>query len=142
MRKVIEGTEVSPYIIGGSAYPLLAKLMKPFPQNSNLTTEQRQYNYRICRAPVVVENCFGHLKARWRRLLKRLDTDVDNIPNIITACCVLHNMCEVLGESFVDSWMEDVPNDSLHSHFCDDNEDSTVSDAKMIQNALVKHFSR
>ena len=24
MRKVIEGTEVSPYIIGGSAYPLLA----------------------------------------------------------------------------------------------------------------------
>ena len=142
MRKVIEGTEVSPYIIGDSAYPLLTWLMKPFPHNSSLTTEQRQYNYRICRARIVVKNCFGRLKTRWRRLLKRLDADVDNIPNIITACCVLHNMCEVHGESFVDSWMEDVSNDSLHSLFCDDNEDGTVSNAKMIQNALIKHYVR
>ena len=45
-RKVIEGTEVSLYIVGDSAYPLLTWLMKPFPHNSNLSQEQRRYNYR------------------------------------------------------------------------------------------------
>jgi len=55
----------------------------------------------------------------WRHLLKRMDVDVDHIPNIITAaCCVLHNLCEVHGETFVSSWMDDVPDDTeeLHSN--------------------------
>ena len=90
--------------------------MKPFPHNSNLSQEQRRYNYHISRVGIVVENCFGRLKARWRRLLKKLDVDVDHIPKIITACCVLHNLCEVHGETFVSNWMEDVPNDTFKSY--------------------------
>ena len=27
---------------------------------------------------------------------------------LVTACCVLHNICEVHGESFSDNWLEDV----------------------------------
>ena len=54
--KVIEGTEVPLYIVGDS---LLTWLMKPFLHNSNLSREQRQYNYHISRARIVVENCFG-----------------------------------------------------------------------------------
>ena len=106
-RKVIEGTEVPLYIVGDSAYPLLTWLMKPFPHNNNLSREQRRYNYhyRIGRARIVVENCFGQLKAGWCHLLKRLDADIDHIPNTITACCVLHNVCEVYGETCVNRWM-------------------------------------
>ena len=37
-----------------------------------------------------------------------MDADVDNNLSIITACCMLHNMCEVHGEVFVDSWMDEV----------------------------------
>ena len=43
---------------------------------------------------MVVENAFGHLKGRWRCLLKRNDTATYNVPTLITACCVLHNVCE------------------------------------------------
>ena len=57
------------FLIGDSAYPLTTWIMKP-----------------LCRARTVVENGFGILKARWRRLLKRIDMDVDKVPNIITAC--------------------------------------------------------
>ena len=32
----------------------------------------------------------------------------DNIPCVVTACCILHNMCEVHGDCFNDLWMEDV----------------------------------
>ena len=105
------------YLIGDSAYPILTWLMKPFPHNSSLSAEQRTFNYHICRARIVVENVFGRLKARWRRVSKRLDADIDNIPTIITACCILHNMCEVYGELFVDNWLDEVKrNDQPHFH--------------------------
>ena len=56
----------------------------------------------------MVEIAFGRLKARWRRLSKQIDMDIDNIPHIITACCVLHNVCEVHGDSFNDEWLLEV----------------------------------
>jgi len=81
-------------MIGDSAYPLQSWLMKSFQHNSDLTTQQRTFNYRISRARIVVENTFGRLKARWRRLMKRNDMFAHNIPQVIAAACVLHNICE------------------------------------------------
>ena len=74
--------------------------MKPFPHNSNLTREQKTYNYRVCRACIVVENAYRKLKVRWRRLMKRNHMHTNHIPHIIAAACILHNMCEVHGEQF------------------------------------------
>ena len=71
--KSINGTDVPMYLVGNSAYPLTTWLMKPFPHNGQLSFQQRHFNYRLSRARIVVENAFGRLKARWRRLLKRLD---------------------------------------------------------------------
>ena len=46
---------------------------------------------KLSRARVVVEIAFGRLKARWCRLSKQMDIHIDNVPYIVTACCVLHN---------------------------------------------------
>ena len=54
--------------------------------------EIKQYNYRVSRARIVVENAYGRLKARWRRLMKRNDMHVDHIPQVIAAACILHNV--------------------------------------------------
>ena len=62
----VNGVNVPLFLIGDSAYPLQTWLMKPFPHNGLLTSEMRQYNYRISRARIVVENVYGRLKARWR----------------------------------------------------------------------------
>ena len=80
--KIIEEIDVPLYLVGDSAYPLLTWLMKPFPHNSNLSQDQKNFNYHLSRARIVVENAFGLLKARWRRLLKRLDMDVNKIPAV------------------------------------------------------------
>ena len=80
--------------------------MKPFAHNTSLTIQQKNYNYALYRACTVVESGFGRLKARWHRLLKRIDMDVDKVPNIITACCILHNLCEINREHFNDLWLE------------------------------------
>ena len=55
---------------------------------------------------IVSEIAFGRLKARWRRLLKRNEMCVENVPNVITAACVLHNICETHHEHFNEAWMQ------------------------------------
>ena len=64
------------------------------------------HNYQVCRARIVTEIAYGRLKARWHRLLKRNDMNIDNIPHVITAACVLHNICEVHYEHFNDAWLQ------------------------------------
>ena len=39
-------------------------------------------------------------------ILKRLDVEVSDVPDLVAACCVLHNICEVHGDSFNEDWME------------------------------------
>ena len=63
--------------------------MKPFAHNTALSPQQKKFNYTLSRSRIVVENAFGRLKARWRRLTKRNDMDVTNIPHVVTACCIL-----------------------------------------------------
>ena len=104
----VNGVDVPLFLIGDSAYPLNTWLMKPFPHNGVLTTEQKTFNYRLCRARIVVENAYGCLKARWRRLMKRNDMHVRNIPNVVAAACILHNMCEVHGDAINDAWLETI----------------------------------
>ena len=95
------------YLIGDSAYPLMDSLMKPFTHGTRLTAQQKTYNYRISRARIVVKIAYGRLKGRRRRLMKRNDMRIENVPTVITAACILHNICEVHNESFNDSWLED-----------------------------------
>ena len=104
--RTLLGNTVPVNIIGDAAYPLETWLMKPFTDNGSLTEEEKCFNYRLSRARMVVENAFGRLKARWRRLMKKNDMHTEHIPNVISACCVLHNVCEIHGESFNDTWLQ------------------------------------
>ena len=56
----------------------------------------------------MVEHSYGRLKGRWRCLLKQLDVCTCDVPELIAACCVLHNICEIHGDTFDDQWMEGV----------------------------------
>ena len=98
--KDIDGVRVPLVILGDAAYPLMPWLMKPYINNRRLDDEQKHFNYRQSRARMVVENTFGRLKTRWRVLLKQMEIGIKSVPNVISACCVLHNMCEIWGEIF------------------------------------------
>ena len=106
--------------VNGVSIPLYLMIL-PTPSNlvdetfthgTVLTAQQKTFNYRICRARIVVENSYGRLKARWRRLVKRNDMNIDNIPRAITAACILHNICEIHGESFNEAWLREIQPDS------------------------------
>ena len=56
---IVNGIEVSPFLIGDSAYPLLTWLVKPFGESRNLTQQQKCFNFRLSRVRIVVKNAFG-----------------------------------------------------------------------------------
>ena len=104
--------------------------MKPFAHNTALLSQQKTFNYTLSRSRIVVENAFGHLKARWRRLTKRNDMDVINIPHVVNACCVVHNICEMFNDSIPESWFNRDGNGSAtHS--------TSETDASVIRDTLV-----
>ena len=96
--KTVGDVIVPPLIVGDSAFPLRTWLMKPY-TNAVLTPQQRNFNYRLSRARMVTEGAYGQLKGRWRVLLRKSESNQDNVRITILACMVLHNTCIAQGDT-------------------------------------------
>ncbi|KAL1260094.1 hypothetical protein QQF64_007921 [Cirrhinus molitorella] len=57
----------------------------------NLTSAQRVYNYRHCRARRIIENSFGIMASRFWILGRPIESSVEKAVNIVQACVALHN---------------------------------------------------
>lgn len=82
--------------------------MKPFRTSATMSAEEKRFNYCLSRSRMVVERAFGHLKGRWRVLLKTMEMHISRAPSIFLACAVLHNMCELNREDFIEQWVDEV----------------------------------
>lgn len=79
------------HLLGDAAYPLLPCLLKPYRDNGHLNETQVRFNKRMSSIRSMIEQAFGLLKCKFRRL-KYLDmAKIDFVPTVITAACVLHN---------------------------------------------------
>ena len=93
-------------LVGDPAYPLMSWLLKEFPGSVSETEES--FNVHLGSARVAVEMAFGRLKGRWRMLMKRMDIAHIFAPQVIVACCALHNIVERNNDLFFTHWLEDV----------------------------------
>ncbi|MCO5569001.1 hypothetical protein L7F22_022706 [Adiantum nelumboides] len=87
------------WVVGGASYPPLDWLLTPYLEEQ-LTWAQHAFNERAEEALKIVQSAFSRLKGRWQYLTKRAEIKVQELPAILGACCVLHNICEQLNEPF------------------------------------------
>ncbi|XP_021772421.1 protein ANTAGONIST OF LIKE HETEROCHROMATIN PROTEIN 1-like [Chenopodium quinoa] len=111
------------WIVGGAGYPLMDWILVPYNQQ-NLTWTQHAFNEKIGEIQTVSKDAFARLKGRWSCLQKRTEVKLQELPVVLGACCVLHNICEMRGEEldpelifelFDDEMVPEVPLQSLTS---------------------------
>jgi DDE superfamily endonuclease len=84
------------FLVGDKAYPLSEFLLPPFKRYEGQQADERLYNYLHSSTRMIVENAFGKLKARFRRLKTNLffkSIEADCVAGL--AACILHNVCEL-----------------------------------------------
>jgi hypothetical protein len=85
------------WIVGTSGYPLMDWVLVPYAQQ-NLTWTQHAFNEKIGEIQLVAKDAFARLKGRWSCLQKRTEVKLQDLPVVLGACCVLHNICEMQNE--------------------------------------------
>ncbi|XP_057662520.1 uncharacterized protein LOC130897603 [Diorhabda carinulata] len=101
--------QVSPFVfIGDEAFPLRTYLLRSFPRRRLQNNEPASYyNYRLSCARMTVECTFGICSAKFRILLKSIETKVENAVHISKAICILHN---IIVDMEKDSILNDLQN--------------------------------
>ncbi|XP_054836342.1 uncharacterized protein LOC129330336 [Eublepharis macularius] len=104
----VNGVSVPPLMISDGAYPMRRWLMKPYGKFA-VTPQQKYFNRCLAWARNKVECSFGHLKGCWQCLLHRLKAREENVVTIVTACVILHNLCEAKGHAVLGSLTDPTP---------------------------------
>ncbi|XP_066593212.1 uncharacterized protein [Prorops nasuta] len=86
------------YLLGDLAYKLSTNLMVGFKDNGYLTNRQKKFNKELSKIRVKIENAFGLLKGRFRRLIFLETRRLDLCVLLILSACILHNICIVNNE--------------------------------------------
>ena len=130
-------------IIGDAAYPILPYVMKEFPAGGKTLSEQF-FSYKLSSARMTIECAFGRLKGRFGALRRPMDINVDDVPCVIHACFILHNICELKNEKLHEETVQKsiiIEKDSqpLGQHHRITNS-ITEENGKAIRNIFVKYF--
>ncbi|KAM9410240.1 uncharacterized protein KZ484_002319 [Pholidichthys leucotaenia] len=82
-------------LLGDSAYfgQTFSFVLTPKPDYGFLPEADKLQNSNISRGRAVVDQAFGRLKCKWRRLCDLQNTQIDTAVLITKAACFLHNMC-------------------------------------------------
>lgn len=81
------------HLLGDSGYINMEYLLTPYKDNGFLNEIQKNYNYIHSSTRVIVEQAIGLWKGRFRILRYINMYKTEEIPDILLATAVLHNIC-------------------------------------------------
>ncbi|MCO5571919.1 hypothetical protein L7F22_025670 [Adiantum nelumboides] len=98
-----QNISIPEYIVGDGGYVLLPWLMISFQRAQLISQRHCNYNFMQSSTRIVVERSFARLKCTWQILKGTIcSQDIRKLPNVILACCILHNMVVTLSDEQVD----------------------------------------
>ncbi|XP_014238970.1 putative nuclease HARBI1 [Trichogramma pretiosum] len=102
-KKSINGVDMSYKIISpknGPSYPWLLNDYKP-----ESTVEEAIFNRNLNDIRGYGDTVISRLRSRFPILCQMLDLSYKVVPQVIGACCVIHNICEVNDDPFFEEWL-------------------------------------
>ncbi|KAJ4821035.1 nuclease [Rhynchospora pubera] len=96
-QRAAAGMLTDTWVVGGNSYPLMDWVLVPY-DHQNLTWTQHAFNEKMGDLRRISKEAFTRLKSRWSCLQKRTEVKLQDLPVVLGACCVLHNICEIRGE--------------------------------------------
>lgn len=124
------------FIIGDSAYPNNSWIVPPFRDTGRLTDQQKHFNFIHSSTRIVVENAFGLLRVRFRRVMHFMEQKNNHLAiNLIVCACVLHNICIIQNDH--------LSNDNenfLNNNEYIGNEDANANDPNCRRDQLFNHL--
>jgi hypothetical protein len=96
-KRASRGDLKNVWLVGNSGLPLMDWVLVPY-THQNLTWTQHTFNEKIGEIQRVSKEAFARLKGRWSCLQKRTEVKLQDLPAVLGACCVLHNICEMRNE--------------------------------------------
>ncbi|XP_020228891.1 protein ALP1-like [Cajanus cajan] len=85
------------WVVGNSGHPLMDGVLVPY-THQNLTWTQHAFNEKVGEIQGVAKEAFARLKGRWSCLQKRTEVKLQDLPVLLGACCVLHNICQMTNQ--------------------------------------------
>lgn len=84
---------IGEYVVADLEYPLLPWLMRPYKENES-TPQRAFYNDTLNSTRIAMARAFGRLKGTFRMFHGTVkQPNLERMPKMIHACCILHNMC-------------------------------------------------
>ncbi len=112
---VVKGKFLLYKLIANATYPVWPWFWCPFKGGKNeLSPKKVHWNFIQSSTRMAIERAFGMLKGTWRILPKRVDTPLRHVPNLITTCLSLHNLCIIHRDNFNMQWVKEAIREMEH----------------------------
>lgn len=86
-----EGIKVPYVFVADDAFPMQEHVMRSY-GGHNLSTKQKVFNYRLCKARRYVECAFGIFSNKWRIFHTPLNLSRETATQVVKAGVILHNI--------------------------------------------------